>query len=111
MSTIPPALAAAVGAAGDGIIGTEEARTFPIMRDRFSLPAAYAFLLFVLVYFPCVSALGVVIREIGAGYGWLLAGYLTVSAWAIATILRLIGKRGARRSGFLSRSNDWRGMA
>ena len=87
VSTIPRGLAAAVGAAGDGIIATEEARTFPVMRDRFSLPAAYAFLLFVLVYFPCVSALGVVIREIGAGYGWLLAGYLTVSAWAISTIV------------------------
>lgn len=87
LSTIPPGLAAAVGASEDGVIATEEARTFPIMRDRFSPAAAYAFLLFILVYFPCVSALGVVIREIGAGYGWLLAVYLTVSAWAIATIV------------------------
>lgn len=87
VSTIPAGLAAAVGASDEGVIATGEARTFPIMRDRFSRPAAYAFLLFILVYFPCVSALGVVIREIGAGYGWLLAGYLTVSAWAISTIV------------------------
>ncbi len=87
VSTIPPGLAAAVGATGDGAIAAEEARTFPVMRDRFSRPAAYAFLLFILVYFPCVSALGVVIREIGPGYGWLLAAYLTVSAWAISTIV------------------------
>jgi ferrous iron transport protein B len=57
------------------------------MRDRFSPVGAYAYLLFVLVYFPCVAALGAAIREMGAFYGWLLAGYLTVLAWALSTLV------------------------
>jgi len=87
VSTIPEGLAAAVGLDGDGTRRSEEARTFAVMRERFSRAGAYAFLLFVLVYFPCISALGVVIREIGPGYGWLLAAYLTISAWALSTIV------------------------
>ncbi|MFP4114539.1 MAG: ferrous iron transport protein B [Spirochaetota bacterium] len=88
LSTIPRGLASAVGLEAGHAEGlTEEARTFPVMRARFSRAGAYAFLLFVLIYFPCVSALGVVIREAGHFYGWLLAAYLTVSAWAAATIV------------------------
>lgn len=47
---------------------------------------AYAYLLFILTYFPCVAALGVVLRELGKGYGWLAMGYLTVLAWIVATL-------------------------
>ncbi len=47
---------------------------------------AYAYLLFILIYFPCVAALGVVVREMGKGYGWLAMGYLTVLAWIVATL-------------------------
>jgi ferrous iron transport protein B len=87
-ATVPDGLAAAVGAnSAAGAGAAEQGRTFAVMRDRFSGAGAYAFLLFVLVYFPCVSALGVVIREIGPFHGWLLAGYLTVSAWALSTIV------------------------
>lgn len=47
---------------------------------------AYAYLLFVLIYFPCVAAMGAVIREIGPKYGWMAMGYLTVLAWIVATL-------------------------
>jgi ferrous iron transport protein B len=47
---------------------------------------AYAYLLFILIYMPCVAALGAVLREIGKGYGWLSMGYLTVLAWVSATL-------------------------
>jgi ferrous iron transport protein B len=47
---------------------------------------AYAYLLFILIYFPCVAALGAVVREMGKGYGWLAMGYLTVLAWIVATL-------------------------
>lgn len=47
---------------------------------------AYAYLLFILIYFPCVAAFATVIREIGKGYGFLLMTYLTVLAWIVATI-------------------------
>lgn len=46
----------------------------------------YAYLLFILIYFPCVAALGAVLRELGKGYGWLAMGYLTVLAWIVATL-------------------------
>jgi ferrous iron transport protein B len=46
----------------------------------------YAYLLFILIYMPCVAALGVILREIGKGYGWLAMGYLTVLAWIVSTL-------------------------
>jgi ferrous iron transport protein B len=61
--------------------------TFELMRANFSPPAAYAYLLFVLIYFPCVAALATAIREMGAGFGSLLAAYLTVLAWTVATLV------------------------
>jgi ferrous iron transport protein B len=58
------------------------------MRDRFgnNKHAAYAYLLFILVYFPCIAALGAIIRELGRFYGWLCIVYLTVLAWITATL-------------------------
>ncbi len=47
---------------------------------------AFAFLLFVLIYFPCVSAFSAITREIGYGYGWLAMAYLTILAWCTATL-------------------------
>ena len=61
---------------------------FTVMRDKFSAggAGAYAYLLFILIYFPCVAALGVAVREIGAGFGWLAVGYLTLLGWITATL-------------------------
>lgn len=61
---------------------------FAVMRERFgnNKHAAYAYLLFILVYFPCVAALGAIIRELGRFYGWLCIAYLTVLAWITATL-------------------------
>lgn len=47
---------------------------------------AYAYLLFILIYFPCIPAFGVVIRELGKGYGLLLVTYLTILGWVVATL-------------------------
>lgn len=62
------------------------ASLFTSLRAQFSPHGAYAYLLFVLMYFPCVAALGAAVREMGAGLGWLLAGYTTVVAWSAATL-------------------------
>ncbi len=100
-ATIPANLAGVFGALGDplglGLISDDqefvagelevEDSLFGRMRAHFNGPGAYAYLLFVLIYFPCVAALGAAIREMGHGYGWLLAGYLTVLAWAVSTIV------------------------
>jgi len=47
---------------------------------------AYAYLLFVLIYFPCVAAMGTIIKEIGAKFGVLAVTYLTILAWSVATL-------------------------
>ena len=47
---------------------------------------AYAYLLFILIYFPCVAAFGAAIREMGRGFGILSAVYLTLLAWVTATL-------------------------
>ncbi len=47
---------------------------------------AYAYLLLVLIYMPCVAALGAVLREMGKGYGTLALTYLTLLAWVVATL-------------------------
>lgn len=61
---------------------------YSAMRRYFSQGPlqAYAYLLFILIYFPCVAAMGAVIRELGKGYGLLLAAYLTVLGWVVATL-------------------------
>ncbi len=56
------------------------------IRDRFTKASAYSFLLFVLIYFPCVAALAAAIREMDAFFGTLLPVYLTVMAWVISTL-------------------------
>lgn len=47
---------------------------------------AYAYLLFILIYMPCVAALGAILREMGPKYGWLSMAYLTVLAWVVSTL-------------------------
>lgn len=94
-ATIPENLAGLVGALGDPlgvnlIDDPDELEVdrsiFGRMRSQFSPASAYAYLLFVLIYFPCIAALGAAIQEMGAGYGWLLAGYLTIMAWVVAVL-------------------------
>ena len=46
----------------------------------------FAFLLFILLYVPCLATMGVVIKELGYFYGILMAVVQTVIAWAIATL-------------------------
>ncbi len=47
---------------------------------------AFAYLLFVLLYVPCLAAMAAVVREIGWGYSTVLFGYLTLLGWCVATL-------------------------
>ena len=47
---------------------------------------AFAYLLFVLLYVPCLAAMATVVREIGWGYGMILFSYLTILGWCVATL-------------------------
>ena len=65
-----------------------EEHAFTSMQSYFSkgwVPA-YAYLLFILIYFPCIAALGAVIREIGIAMGSILVIYLTILGWIVATL-------------------------
>ena len=59
---------------------------FTGMREHFDPYSAYAYLLFVLIYFPCVAAFGTAIQEMGWKYGLVQAAYLTILAWSTATL-------------------------
>ncbi len=47
---------------------------------------AFAYLLFILLYAPCLAAMATVIREVGHAFGWILITYLTVLGWCVATL-------------------------
>ncbi len=47
--------------------------------------AAFAYLLFILIYCPCVAALAAIAREIGMRWMVFAIAYLTVLAWTIST--------------------------
>ena len=61
--------------------------TFGAMIERFDGRAgAFAYLLFVLLYFPCAAAMGAVYRELGAAWTTFAALWTTGLAYAAATI-------------------------
>ncbi|KAI9134641.1 Fe(2+) transporter permease subunit FeoB [Acaryochloris sp. CCMEE 5410] len=61
--------------------------TFGQMAQRFGTStAAFAYLLFVLMYFPCVAATGAVYRETNLGWTALVAAWTTGLAYWVATM-------------------------
>ena len=52
-----------------------------------STSAAFAYLLFVLLYVPCVATIGAMAREGGKGWAWLSALWSTALAYAAAVIV------------------------
>ena len=62
---------------GQGVMG--------LMAQHFISPvAAFAYLLFVLLYFPCISTMAVIKREIGQRWAVFSMGYSTFVAYAVA---------------------------
>ncbi len=102
LASIPEAFAelgsTLVDPLGIAIIGEDETtiaeeveadnRIFDVMRSYFAndTHAVYAYLLFILIYFPCFAALGAIIRELGAFFGWICVTYLTLLAWITSTL-------------------------
>jgi ferrous iron transport protein B len=66
----------------------EESGLFRALRSRFSEgPAqAYAYLLFVLIYVPCIVAVSAMAREIGPLLAVLSVLYLTLLGWIVSTL-------------------------
>ncbi len=63
-----------------------------MLRDGISPLAAYAYLIFILLYFPCVATIVAIKNETGSWH-WALfaAGYTTAVAWIISALVYQIG--------------------
>ena len=63
-----------------------------MLRDGITPLAAYAYLIFILLYFPCVATIVAIKNETGSWH-WALfaAGYTTVVAWIISALVYQIG--------------------
>jgi ferrous iron transport protein B len=60
---------------------------FEMMRRYFKSGInAYAYLLFILIYFPCIATVGAVYREAGAFVAVAQVFYMTVIAWIAAVL-------------------------
>ncbi len=53
--------------------------------------SAFCMMLFVLLYFPCISTLATIRKEIGRGWMYFSAIYSTVVAWVIASAVYQVG--------------------
>ena len=56
---------------------------------------AFAYLLFILLYVPCVGATAVVFKEVGKLYGAIFVGYLTALGWSVATMYHAVMVSGS----------------
>ncbi|OGT91618.1 MAG: ferrous iron transport protein B [Gammaproteobacteria bacterium RIFOXYD12_FULL_61_37] len=60
---------------------------FGEMESRFNGQAgAFAYLLFILLYFPCVAVIGAIVRESGANWAMFVAAWTTGVAYTCATL-------------------------
>ncbi|MFO7897261.1 MAG: Fe(2+) transporter permease subunit FeoB [Candidatus Cloacimonadales bacterium] len=61
--------------------------TFSEMQKRFgSGSAAFAYLLFILIYMPCVAAIAAIYRETNLNWTIFSVVYLTILAWLVSTL-------------------------
>jgi ferrous iron transport protein B len=59
---------------------------FQHITSHFSAFSAFAYLLFVLMYFPCLAVIGAARQEMGGFYAGVMAIYSTLLAWCVATL-------------------------
>ncbi len=69
-----------------------EDNTLMRMQKYFSPAAGFAYLLFVLLYFPCLAAMSAAYQEMGPLYTAVQMVYLTILAWATATLFYQIAE-------------------
>jgi ferrous iron transport protein B len=69
-------------------VDESDAGDYSVIVSRFGehgKAAAFAYLLFILIYAPCVAALAAIYREIGMRWMLVAVSYLTLLAWVMAT--------------------------
>ncbi len=67
---------------------------FAEISSHFTPFSGYAYLLFVLLYFPCLAAVGAAKQEMGSLYAFFMVLYSTVLAWSVATFFYQITEGG-----------------
>lgn len=94
VATVPANLGAAIANWTDPLglneiaaqAGANTTPTGQAMLARFDGAAgAYAYLLFILLYFPCTAALAAMVREAGIGWTVFVAGWATSVGWILGT--------------------------
>ena len=66
-------------------IGADD-RVYAHISANFSKVSAFAYLLFVLMYFPCLAVIGAARKEMGGFFAGVMAVYSTLLAWSVATL-------------------------
>ena len=59
--------------------------------SAFTPVTAYAFMAFVLLYFPCVATITTLRKEIGAKWAWFSVAHSLVLAWVVSWVINLMG--------------------
>lgn len=86
IATVPAALKGLF--VDEGEEEEEDAGLMEVLRRKFDRDPnrAFAYLLFVLLYVPCLAAIATIIREIGVAFSSILFSYLTLLGWCVATL-------------------------
>ncbi len=53
----------------------------------FTPVVAYGFMLFILIYFPCVAVIAAIRKEAGWGWAFFAMFYTTATAWVVAFLV------------------------
>jgi len=69
-----------------------DATVYKHIAANFTVFSAFAYLLFVLMYFPCLAVIGAARQEMGGYYAGVMAVYSTVLAWSVATLFYQIAE-------------------
>ena len=69
-------------------IPDDDVSVFSSMHDKFPRGnlQVFSYLLFILLYMPCLAAMGAAFRELGKLYGFVLMTYQTILGWSVATL-------------------------
>ncbi|NDV26432.1 ferrous iron transport protein B [Desulfovibrio sp. JC010] len=62
------------------------------LAANFTVYSAFAYLLFVLMYFPCLAVIGATRQEMGGFYSAVMAMYCTALGWSVATLFYQIAE-------------------
>ena len=86
---LPFSFAGLIGADVDAAVEDLEVKdeTYSVLRRRFDGKAgAFAYLLMILLYMPCVAAVAAVYRELSLGWAIFSSIYLSALAWLMSTV-------------------------